>query len=115
KSAGVNRRARMTVLITWSARFSPLADTVAPAPRTARRRNLLPSTTERKAPLASNGVIRSLRDDSKLTSQIWRNGVVPFRQCVAVFEAEGGDQTRVRFETGRILFSVQIGRHNQAR
>src|ERR1019366_10698101 len=34
----------------------------------------------------------SLRDDSKLTSQIWRNGVVPFRQCVAVFEAEGGGQ-----------------------
>ena len=32
-----------------------------------------------------------------------------------MFEAERGDQTRVQFETGRILFSVQIGSHDQAR
>src|ERR1039457_6935095 len=68
-----------------------------------------------RTPMPENRHWKRLRDDSKLTSQIWRYGVVPFRQCVAVFEAEGGDQTRVRFETGRILFSVQIGRHNQAR
>ena len=51
---------------------------------------------------------------SKLTSQIRCNGVIPFRQCVAVFEAKRGDQTRVGFEPGRILFPVQIGSHNQA-
>lgn len=55
-----------------------------------------------------------LRDGAKLDSQIRCNGVVPFRQCVAVFKAEGEDQTRVWFETGRVLSAVEIGSHNQA-
>src|ERR1035437_9363732 len=56
-----------------------------------------------------------LRDNSKLTSQIRCNGIVPFRYGSAVFETERGYQTPVRFEAGRIFFSVQIGSHNQAR
>ena len=32
-----------------------------------------------------------------------------------MFEAERGDETWVRFEAGRVFFSVQIGSHNQAR
>ena len=60
KSAGVSSRARMTVLTTWAASDSAWADTVAAAPRTARRRNSPSSATGRNAPLASNGIILSL-------------------------------------------------------
>ena len=55
KSAGVSSRARTTVGTTCSASDSAWADTVAAAPRTARRRNSLPSATGWNAPLASNG------------------------------------------------------------
>ena len=44
KSAGVNSRARMTVLITWTARPSPEADIVAAAPLTARRPQFVASS-----------------------------------------------------------------------
>lgn len=52
--------------------------------------------------------------NSKLTSQIRCNGVIPFRQSVAVFKVERGDQIPVCLETGRIRFPVQIGSHSQA-
>jgi hypothetical protein len=58
KSAGVSRRARITVLITWAARVSPEADTVAAALRMARRRNSWLPALGWKAPLESNGIIR---------------------------------------------------------
>src|ERR1035437_4692384 len=66
----------------------------------------------RKLPDSNIG-IPGLRDNSKLTSQIRCNGVVPFRWGGAVFEAERGYQTRVRFEAGRIFFSVQIRRSEE--
>ena len=61
KSAGVSSRARMTVLTTWTAKASAWANTVAAAPRTARRRNSPSLAIGWNAPLASNGVILSLR------------------------------------------------------
>src|SRR5260370_37025175 len=55
-----------------------------------------------------------LRDDAIINSQIRGDGVVPSRQCVAVFKAERGDETAVGFETGGVVFSIQIGSHYQA-
>src|ERR1035437_9372281 len=66
-------------------------------------------------PVRSPAMVPLLSVHSKLTSQIRCDGVVPSWQCVAVFEAKRGDQTRVGFEAGRILFAVQIGCHDQAR
>src|ERR1700722_18101574 len=57
KSPGVKIRARMTVLNTWAPSASAEAETVAAAPRTARRRNSWPPFPGSKAPLASNGII----------------------------------------------------------
>src|SRR5438309_4148700 len=57
KSAGVSSLARITVPPICRTSDTPAADIVAAAPRTARRRNSLPSETGRKAPLASNGIM----------------------------------------------------------
>ena len=55
KSAGVSNRARITVAPICTKRDVPDAKTVAPAPRTAARRNPLPVAIEQNLPAASKG------------------------------------------------------------
>src|SRR3989442_4562585 len=55
-----------------------------------------------------------LRAGARLTSQIGRNGVVPFRKDFAGLDAQRGDRLSVWLETGWILFSVQVGGHSEA-
>ena len=57
KSAGVNSRARTTVLTNCAPSDRAEADIVAAAPRTASRRNSWPRSPGRKAPLASKGIM----------------------------------------------------------
>src|SRR5215469_3456564 len=83
KSAGVKSRARTTVLATWIAVLTPVANTEAPAPRTARRRSSLPTTTGRKAPLVSNGVIRFFSPTTIIGRRFFSAVRQPVSTCLA--------------------------------
>ena len=70
KSEGISSRAKTTVEINWTAKTTPWANTVAPAPRTARRRNPPSTLVSWNSPFASKG-FKVFPDTQRVLTSMW--------------------------------------------